>query len=104
MDMGLTWTTAHLNFVSFRDFSVFLFLSGVKVCASGANGSEYIFLSASEYLGVCTFAAVSHRALSKLHMFLSPLVFSRVITVNQLFVHGHKTREKEHRYASGAPH
>lgn len=38
------------------------------------------------------------------------LVFSHVITVNQLFVHGssHKTRERkrerEHRYASGAPH
>lgn len=43
---------------------------------------------------------------ARLHTHTSALVFSHVITVNQLFVHGssHKTREKEHRYASGAPH
>lgn len=53
-----------------------------------------------------TFVAVSQRVYLKIHIYTSTFVFLYVITVNQVFAHcsSHKTREKEHRYASGAPH
>lgn len=56
-----------------------------------------------QHLNICAHFC-SH--LSASHACTSQLAFSHVITANQFFVLGssHKTREKEHRYASGAPH
>lgn len=86
-------------------FVCFCFPPGCK-SVPGANGSVHNISFNITISSVCIFAAISQQVYSELHIYTLAFVFPHVITVNQLFVHGssHKTREKEHCYASGAPH
>lgn len=87
---NLTYLTTHEHLV---------FLLGDFVCFCFSWGCEFLWLllSALKYLAcVHLQASLSERTCKRWHLY----------SVNQLFVFGssHKTREKEHRYAGGAPH